>query len=151
MKKEEIFDIDNFKFSNQNWIKVLDEIWKFAPNRYGRGKTGYDDNHRLAKIFKITGYELMLIMSFLDEHKIVEYDSSGNINLTSKGFDVALQNQNAVSNRRINRVSLYFSGVIAIFATINLFLGIDNMYIGLGVVLIIMVGINVLVQKINKL
>ena len=26
---------EEYKFTNQNWIKVLDEIWKYAPNRYG--------------------------------------------------------------------------------------------------------------------
>lgn len=151
MDKNDIINIDDYKFSNQNWIKVLDEIWKFAPNRHGRGKTNYSDDHELARILKIKGYELGLIMMFLEENKLIEYDSNDYINLTSKGFDVALKNQDAISTKRISKSSLYFSSVIAIFATINLFLGIKNVYLGIGVLLLILLGISLLTKQMKKL
>ena len=120
--------LEEFKFTNQNWAKVLDEIWKHAPNRYGRGSRGYDDSHPLAIRLKITGYELGLIASFLEEQNLIEYDQQQNnwIQITSKGFDVAMQNRNAERNDRINKGSLFLALSIAIFAVVSLLLGIDD-------------------------
>ena len=120
--------LEEFKFTNQNWIKVLDETWKYAPNRYGRGNRGYEDSHPLAKSLKIKGYELMLIMSFLEEQQLIEYDQQHRnwIEITSKGFDVALQNRNAERNGRINKGSLFLALSIAILAVVSLLLGIDD-------------------------
>ena len=72
MKKPK--SIDEWEYSNINWMKVLDTIWKYAPNRYGRGKTGYEDEHPLAIKLKIEPHDLMLIMSFLEEQMLIEYD-----------------------------------------------------------------------------
>jgi hypothetical protein len=120
--------LEESKFTNQNWAKVLDEIWKRAPNRYGRGSRGYDDSHSLATKLKITGYELGLIALFLEEQNLIEYDQQQNnwIQITSKGFDVAMQNRNAEKNDRINKGSLFLALSIAIFAVVSLLLGIDN-------------------------
>ena len=127
MKK--LKSIDEWEYTNLNWIKVLDAIWKYAPNRYGRGKTDYDENHPLVKKFKIKAHDLMLTMSFLDEQKLIEYDVSEHnwINLTSKGFDVALQNQSADRTRRNNQATLFLSLVIAISVLIGVLIGIDNL------------------------
>jgi len=86
---------DEWKFTNQNWRGVLKEISNYAPNRYGRGKSNYGEDHPLVKRLKVKPHELMLIMSFLEEQGLIEYDQSEHnwINLTSKGFDVSLQNQ----------------------------------------------------------
>ena len=126
MKKAK--SIEEWEFSNQNWIKALDTIWKYAPNRYGRGKTDYDEKHPLVKRLKIKAHELMLIMSFLEEQGLIEYDQSERnwINLTEKGFDVALQNQSADRSRRNNRATLFLSLVIAIAVTGGVLIGIDN-------------------------
>jgi len=120
--------LEESKFTNQNWVKVLDEIWKYAPNKYGRGSRGYDDSHPLAIRLKITGYELGLIASFLGEQNLIEYDQQQHnwIEITSKGFDVALQNRNAERNDRINKGSLFLALSIAIFAVVSLLLGIDD-------------------------
>jgi len=120
--------LEESKFTNQNWVKVLDEIWKYAPNKYGRGSRGYDDSHPLAIRLKITGYELGLIASFLEEQSLIEYDQQEYnwIQITSKGFDVAMQNRNAERNDRINKGSLFLALSIAIFAVVSLLLGIDN-------------------------
>lgn len=128
-KKEIIYEtLENHKFTNQNWVTVLEEIWKYAPNKWGMGNKGYDDSHPLAEKLKINGYELMLIMSFLEEQKLIEYDKQTHnwIEITSKGFDVALQNQNAERSDRINKGSLFLSLAIAIFAIVSLLLGIQN-------------------------
>lgn len=120
--------LEEFKFTNQNWAKVLDEIWKHAPNRYGRGSRGYDDSHPLAIRLKITGYELGVIASFLEEQNLIEYDQQQHnwIQITSKGFDVALQNRNAEGNRRVNKGSLFLSLAITVFALTSLLIGIGD-------------------------
>ena len=120
--------IEEHKFTNQHWVTVLDEIWAYAPNKWGIGNKGYDDSHPLAKRLKINGYELMQITSFLEEQKLIEYDKQTHnwIEITSKGFDVALQNRNAERSDRTNKGSLFLSLAIAVFAVVSLLLGIQN-------------------------
>ena len=127
MKK--LKSIDQWEYTKLNWIKELDAIWKYAPNRYGRGITGYDENHPLVKKLKIKAHDLMLTMSFLEEQKLIEYDVTKHnwINLTSKGFDVALQNQSADRTRRNNQATLFLSLVIAIAIFVGVLIGIDNL------------------------
>lgn len=127
IKRKEIGD--EWKFTNQNWKRVLKEIVDYAPNRYGRGKTDYDENHPLAKRLKIKAHELMLTMSFLEEQGLIEYDKPEYnwINLTSKGFDVALQNQSADRARKNNQATLFLSLVIAIAVTGGVLIGIGNL------------------------
>jgi len=129
-EKQEIEEktFEEYKFTNQNWVKVLDEIWKYAPNRYGRGIKGYNDSHPLAIKLSITGYELGLIASFLVEQQLIEYDEQENnwIQITSKGFNVAMQNRNAERNDRINKGSLFLGLCIVIFALLSLLMGIDD-------------------------
>jgi len=121
--------IDEWRFTNQNWRRVLKEIVDYAPNRYGRGKGNYGEDHPLVRRLKITPYELMLIMSFLEEQGLIEYDKSEHnwIDLTSKGFDVALQNQSADRTRRNNQATLFLSLVIAIAVFVGVLIGIDNL------------------------
>lgn len=120
-----------WKLTNKNWKIVLDEIVNYAPNKYGRGKTGYGDDHPLAKAknLNITGYELMMIMSFLEEQGLIEYDKSENnwINVSSKGFDVALQNQSADKANRKDKTTLFLSYVVALAVACSLLVGIENL------------------------
>ena len=145
--------LEEFKFTNQNWVKVLDEIWKCAPNKYGRGSRGYDDSHSLAIRLKITGYELGLIASFLEEQRLIEYDQQEYnwIQITSKGFDVAMQNRNAERNNRINKGSLFLALSIAIFAVVSLLLGIDNWLQRLVISILISIAIIVGGFVINRI
>lgn len=146
--------LEEYKFANQNWIKVLDEIWSFAPHRYGTGTRGYDDSHPLARKLKITGSELGLIASFLEEQRLIEYDQQQRnwIQITDKGFDVAMQNRNAEVNRKINKGSLFLSLAIAIFALVGLLIGIGDILerwiIGILIVIAIVVG-GVVINKIS--
>lgn len=120
---------DEWKFTNQNWKKVLNEISNYAPNRYGRGMK-YDEDHPLAKHLKITAYELTMIMAFLEEQSLIEYDKSEHnwIHLTSKGFDVALQNQGAKKADNFNKVTLFLGLAVAIFAVVTLLVGIQSTF-----------------------
>ena len=144
MKKAK--SIEEWEFSNQNWIKVPDTIWKYAPNRYGRGKTDYDENHPLVKRLKIKAHELMLIMSFLGDQGLIEYDKPDYnwINLTSKGFDVAIKNQEQELARRTNFVIVFLTAIIAFSAVVSLInagltwearIGLIVFSVGLGFIL----------------
>ena len=126
---EKAKSIEEWEFSNQNWIKVLDTIWKRAPNRYGRGKTDYDENHPLVKRLKIKAHELMLIMAFLEDQGLIEYDKPDYnwINLTSKGFDVALQNQSADKATRKDKATLFLSLAITLAVVCSLLVGVENL------------------------
>ena len=56
-----------------------------------------------------------------------EFSNQNWINLTSKGFDVALQNQSANRTRSNNQAILLLSLVIAIAAISGGIIGIDNL------------------------
>ena len=126
MKKQRT--IDEWEFSNQNWKRILNEISNYAPSRYGRGKNDYGEDHPLVKRLKITPYDLSMSIAFLEEQGLIKYDESEHnwINLTLKGFDVALQNQSANKADRINRASLFLSLAIAIIAVATLLVGISD-------------------------
>jgi len=150
MKKAK--SIEEWEFSNQNWIKVLDTIWKRAPNRYGRGKTDYDENHPLAKRLKIKAHELMLIMSFLEDQGLIEYEQEEHnwINLTSKGFNVALQNQSVARTVGISRVIIFLTAVIAISTVVNVLMGIGDIILKwavTGVISLGLISIGVLIRR----
>jgi uncharacterized membrane protein YkgB len=131
----------------------LKEIVDYAPNRYRRGKRGYEEDHPLVKRLKITAYELTMIMSFLEEQGLFEYDKQEQnwINLTSKGFDVALQNQRAVNTERTNKASLFLSLVIALVAIANLLIGIPSPIEKWGVTIILSIAIIVAGRSIKKM
>jgi len=112
-----------WRFTNQNWKKVLSEIYNYAPNKYGRGRPqSYGDDHPLVKRLKVKPYELSLIMSFLEDQGLVEYDKPEYnwINLTSKGFDVALQNQTQQAAFRTSFVMIVFTAILAFSAVVTL-------------------------------
>jgi hypothetical protein len=110
--------IKETKFSNSNWKRVLKFIVDYAPNGYGRGKVGYTAEHPLAKRAKVSGYELTLIMSFLEDQQLIQYDQVDFnwINVTPKGFDVQIQNENQRFNARANFVMMALTGVLAMAA-----------------------------------
>lgn len=120
---------NEWKFTNQNWKRVLAEIVNYAPNRYGRGKNNYGGDHPLIKKLKIKPYELGLIMSFLEDQGLIEYEKPEYnwVNLTSKGFDVALQNQSADKATRKDKATLFLSLAITLAVVCSLLVGIENL------------------------
>ncbi|MFC1860506.1 hypothetical protein ACFLYC_02920 [Chloroflexota bacterium] len=73
---------------------------------------------------------------------MIEYDKPDYnwINLTSKGFDVALQNQSADRTTQFSKIAIFLSAAIAIAAVANLLLGIDNVVLKWAVTVIISLG-----------
>ena len=45
-------DMEEHRFSNQNWKRSLQQIVEYAPNRYRRGKNIYDNDHPLVNHLK---------------------------------------------------------------------------------------------------
>ena len=149
MKKRRVDD--ERKFTNQNWRRVLKEIVDYAPNRYGRGKNDYVEDHLLVKRLKIKAYELMLIMSFLEEQGLIEYDKPDYnwINLTSKGFDVALQNQTQSTAFRTNFVLILLTAVIAFATSLNVFTRIDD-FATRSVTIAFLAGLGLILWQVKK-
>lgn len=143
MKKKDVTKWEEWKFTNENWKSVLKEIVDYAPNRYGRGKRGYEEDHKLVKRLKITAYELTMITAFLEEQGLIEYDQQEHnwIIVTSKGFDVALQNQNATRTERIGKVAILLTAAIAFATLANVLIGIEDPLQKWGVTIVISIAI----------
>ncbi len=103
------------------WKQILEELYRHAPNSYGESLSmGFkDDNHPLAKKLKISGQQLMLGVSFLSEHKLIERvlqgkkkDYSALLKLTPEGFKVALQNET-------NKENVAFQHIVAVATTLG--------------------------------
>ena len=123
-------NMEEHRFSNQAWKRVLHQIVEYAPNRYGRGKSNYGSDHPLVQRLKIKPHELMLTMSFLEEQGLIEYDKQDLnwISVTSKGFDIDTQNQSADKASRFYKGALFLSLAISISAISQLLLGIDDVF-----------------------
>lgn len=90
--------------SGNYWKLILHEIYRHKPNSYGEG-IGSDagvssDRHPLAVKLRIKGALLMHGISFLVEQKLIERKMQGKdkdwrstLELTEKGFNVALKNE----------------------------------------------------------
>lgn len=128
------------KYTSQGWKRTLTEISNYAPERY-ESKANYDKKYPLVKKAKIKPRELRSILDFLEEQGLIEYDGSEYnwINLTSKGFDVATQNQTQKMTLITNRILAFLTAVIAISAIVNVIYGITDITIKWYVTLIIVV------------
>jgi len=144
------------------WKDVLNEIYTFAPDRYGWGKKGWTDDHKLAKEVGISGDQLMKAMCFLEYNKLVEYDASeGNwINLTEKGFNVAFQIEKNRSDNRMTKTMLVFTAIIAISTVFNFLASLEIykdplfqviLVLFLSISLLIIVYFNLLCDKTRRL
>lgn len=109
-----------------NWKKILNEIYNHSPNSWCESnKCGRnDDNHPIAKKLKISGQELMLGISFLEDHKLIE-NVRGNRKdywafwkLTEKGFNVVLENQKQDSSERLQEI-IAIGTVVLVLITLS--------------------------------
>ncbi len=139
--------------SGTSWKRVLLEIYRFAPHQYGESnKIGINnDKHNLAKKLGISGYELMLAISFLIDQKLIERNVNppqrseeyfAHFILTIKGFEVALNLIRHQDSINIQYGIFAFTGIIVLtgfFGVLNE-LGIFNkallMYIFLAVLVL---------------
>jgi heme/copper-type cytochrome/quinol oxidase subunit 4 len=139
MKNQKSKKLEKMRFfpSGNNWKKVLLEIYNNSPHSYGEShKVNFnDDNHPLAKKLKLTGYELMLAISFLRGNKLIE-DShskepldhptinpgwSSSIFLTEKGFNFSVKLENELSNQKTQVVIMIFAVITGITGFMGFF------------------------------
>ena len=151
IRKKKAITFDEWKFTNQNWKRVLAKIVNYAPNRYGRGKSNYGEDHRLVKHLKITPYELTLIMAFLEDQGLIEYDQSEHnwINLTAKGFDVSMQVQNQVRAFRTTFTLIVFTAIIAFSAFVSL-LNAPLSWGSYPAIIIFVLGLGYILWKVSR-
>jgi len=126
-KSKKLEELGFFPTGN-NWKNVLLEIYNNSPHSYGEShKISFNDNnHPLAKKLKITGYELMLSISFLRNHKLISdnnkfemlkhegIDPSWNnqVSLTKEGFEIAIKLENEINNQKTQNVVMIFTAII---------------------------------------
>jgi hypothetical protein len=148
--KNMVNGLDRNNSSKKNWINVLDEIWQHAPHKYNKDN---NNSNPLAQKLKISGNKLMVITSFLEEQKLIEYDNNQLILITSKGFDVALKNSTNKRNIISSRVTSILSLVIALLALDSLFFSITDIcmawLIAISIGIFIIIG-TVIITKIIK-
>lgn len=130
--------VDNQKIpSGKSWKRVLDEIYQFAPHQYGDSSKCLfsSDEHSLAKKLHISGYELMLALSFLEDHKLISRFNmvgidghSSSIQLTKDGFDVALANETSSKNLSFQRVMATGAALAGFISIIFLLLDLSEKY-----------------------
>ncbi len=121
--------------SGKNWKKVLSEIYEYAPHTYFRNnKIGIQNpNHSLVKKLRMSEYEVMLCASFLEENGLLEWkkvhnslDNHQDLVLTSKGFDVALQNEGQEKTQGLQKILALASVLSAILVIFSIMLNSRN-------------------------
>lgn len=106
----------------RRWKAVLNEVYRLSPHGYGIGKEGLTDTHPLAKKLKVSGQEIMLSLSFLESNGLIKYGDHNWIELTDKGFGVALENEKSGNNARLQAMAIFVSLILAataIFSFVN--------------------------------
>lgn len=125
--------ISKFIPAGSNWKKVLLEIYSHSPHQYSESnKVRFDDDrHILARNLKISGYELMLAISFLRENKLIKDSPNQPLDqfnpswtnplyLTEKGFEVASKLEEQENSQRTQNVIIIFAAITAFTGFISL-------------------------------
>ena len=108
---------NNYSYSNVHWKEVLDEIYNRVPNAFGPGKFKHENKNPIAKKLKITDQELYQTVIYLSKLNLIEIRNEGlwtNMYPTSKGFDVALQNEKIKVDLKRQLGILLLTAVIAL-------------------------------------
>jgi hypothetical protein len=140
--------------SGSNWRKVLLAIYGRAPHMYGESSKMYfnDDAHPLAQKLKITGYELMLCLSYLEKQKLVERSLgmggkdmpySASLEITEKGFSVALDLLKHRDQVGIQVLIGVFTVILVITESFDLMIRLQNnlAYLGVYVATVVAMGL----------
>jgi len=168
--------LEELKFfpTGNNWKKVLLEVYNNSPHSYGEShKVSFNDNnHPLAKRLRITGYELMLAISFLRENKLINDNNkfemlnlekinpewSNQVSLTKDGFDVAIKLENEINNQRTQNVVMIFTTIIGytgVMVFLKDFIEIPNSlffwsYVAITLLLLVSFHLNNLLNKFRR-
>ncbi len=161
IKHKKLNELKFFPTGN-SWKKVLLEIYNNSPHSYGEShKINFnDDNHLLAKKLKLTGYELMLSISFLRDNNLIEDSHSkepldhpainpvwhNSISLTKKGFYVAVKLENEINNQKTQNVVMIFTAVITYTGFMAFIKGVitikESLFFGSYVTIILLILIS---------
>ena len=119
--KEFISD-EEIHYRNTHWKEVLDEIYNRVPNAFGPGKFKHQDKNPIAKKLKITDQELYNNAVYLHQNGLIEIKNEGtwtNMYPTSKGFDIAFQNEKMKTDLKIQRSIMGLTAIIALTAVFS--------------------------------
>ncbi len=108
---------NNKAYSNIHWKEVLDEIYNRVPHAFGPGKFKHEDQNPIAKKLKITDQDFYDNVMYLNQLKLIEIRNEGkwtNMYPTSKGFDIALQNEKIKVDLKRQLGILLLTSVIAL-------------------------------------
>lgn len=111
------------KYKNR-WKIVLNEIYQFSPNRYGRGRKG--DWEALAEKTDLSGTEVEEAIGFLNDMKLIKLDPGYHfVILEEKGFNVALSNEKEKNSLVVQRLLIVFTSLLAYSALVEVLKVLD--------------------------
>jgi hypothetical protein len=129
--------------SNSYWKEVLNEIYNRVPGAYGPGKFKEEEKNPIAMKLKISDWELYKNCMYLNHIGLIEYKNEGNVTFmypTSKGLDVALQNEKIESDKKIKIATISLTAIIALTGAFS-FLLTTGEYPSGDIVTIYIIGI----------
>ncbi|HUT00266.1 MAG TPA: hypothetical protein VMY59_08125 [Candidatus Thermoplasmatota archaeon] len=133
-------------YHNVHWKEVLDEIYNRVPNAFGPGKFKHEKQNPIAKKLKITDQEFYDNVMFLNQLKLIEIRNEGqwtNMYPTTKGFDVALQNEKMKIELKKHRGIMTLTAIIAFTAMFS-FINATGDYNSINVVILYIIGISLI-------
>lgn len=142
---------------NVSWKKILLGIYTMSPTKVlaSSWDSFNNDEDILACALKIKGDELYYGLLFLRDNGLVKLEKLNSneeanpiLNLTEKGFNVALELENQRSNKNMQFGIAIFTAVLAMSAFIEIYekYGHNSIY-AIGVVCILMFGAALLYWK----
>lgn len=113
----------NIPTGTDSWERVLEELFRYMPHKYGYGKTGMTDGHPLAQKLKTKAFELESILLFLSDSKFIRISKSGQFDITREGIKVAIENRRFKSQQKLNWAAVMATLIIALatFVTLIIF------------------------------
>jgi hypothetical protein len=138
--------------SGSSWKDILLEIYGFAPNSYGESKKMFfdDDKHDLAIKLRISGYKLRRGISFLENHTLAKLnvspqeEYSAQLEITKKGFEVALELEKHNDAQKIQLGLVLFTGVLILTDLFGILLDKYGLLAN-GLMIIYVLGVSALV------
>jgi|GEM_PF-6194863 len=112
-----------------SWKKILLEVYNYAPQSYFYGDiSSFKDNiYPLAKTLKMNNKDLAYGVVFLQKNRLIKIvhvnNKVGYIELTEKGFKVALEIEKQKTNNTVQAGMLIFTAILTLASITQIYYG----------------------------